>query len=226
VGTGLPAPQFAGDKYGDLLPVQYTPISFADVINSRSAIFRLKAEVKLPDEATVTPTVGEGGKTSVQISPQVVIELPLSFRVDKVNSSDEYAFLDLKELLSDDQVDLFDRDSPDDQEELFEFMENINLAISYTNNLGMDGATLIVTTHSSEKRFPIFASGTINTALTRQDIEYSFMPELKLEILDPNGSTGSGGLLEVKRQEDDRPGFHISSMSVTAGMVIDKTYDF
>jgi hypothetical protein len=226
---GSQAPSFDenSNTFNGVLEEQFDVVDLQDIINARPDDFRLTATVDLADEATID----RGEDYSFYISPQIVIKLPLRFRVEKENPSDSDAYLNLDNLLSDSDDpddDLFGRDSAEDQEDLFEFLDNLNLFIDYKNNLGMNGMQLIVTPQSTGSPLPPFdiksPTGTITTRLSREDIEWPFMPKLQLKIPDPDGSSGQGGLLELKRQDKDIPSFSITSMSVTAGMVIDKTY--
>jgi hypothetical protein len=227
------APDFSKTEnmvYKDPLPVQYEPISFAKVINTKPTPteFRLKAEVELPDKFV---PISRGTDYSVSIAPQIVIMLPLSLQVDRDPGQDldDYAALNLNKLLYDEgenggfeKKDLFDRESADDQEDLFEFLENINLHINYNNQLSQEGGTLKLSIPKTNRSLPFEIEsgiGSTSFALSRSDIAWPFEPDLQLLIFAPApGNTGSLTLMSGD------PSFSITSMSVTAGMVIDKTY--
>jgi hypothetical protein len=227
INPGVTAPSFdtTKDTFGGELAEQFPVIDLKDIINAnpRPNDFRLKAAVALP----TTTEIVRGEDPFVRISPQIVIKLPLSLKIDSTdNGGDGYAVLSLNGLLPDDKLDLLDRDSEDDKEEFLELLENLNLSINYTNRLGLGGMKLVVTIRDGEepREFELSEGegGRIDTSLSPEDIKFPFKPKLKLKI--PDTVSNDFGLLILKRQSKDKPGFSINSMSVTADMVIDKTY--
>jgi hypothetical protein len=214
------APNFASSGLTSELPVQVTPIDLAQAfIDSRSADTPLKFQV--------TAMVSGSTDVSAFANMTIVIKLPLSFVVTPDNPGDP-AFLNLDEALYDDvdnKEDLFNR-SEDDDDEVFEYLENISLHIGYTNDLTTTGATLLITPVG---RDPIEielqgGGGSSVFARSKDDIKDPFIPELKLRI--PPTEPDNKNLLTVKRQAAGRvTSFEITSMSITARMAIDKTED-
>jgi hypothetical protein len=224
-GSTAKAPVFTEEPPGEgayvydaLLEAQYAPIEIQGIINTKPSDFRIKAEVDLPNDYV---TIERGTDYVVRISPQIVIKIPLSFTIAVANNENA---LNLNKLAYDDEEegekDLFKRDSAEDLEDLFEFLDNLNLHMDYENNLTNGAASLELRLKPSGKKLEAALSpgvGSMDFTLSHEDVTYPFNPDIMLVF------PGSG-LLDLKRQSADADSFKINSASVTVGMTVDKTF--
>jgi hypothetical protein len=222
------------DAYTHALPLElrYDHEALKNAFNCRPEDFQVTATVELQEFASVNRF---GDSYDVSVSPDIVIKLPLKFRMD-VNDEDEdgkpIVLLDLDKILPGEQdEDLFDR-TPDD-DVLYKNLDGLELSldISYINNLGLKDVKLVIDTHpgSGVNAVTVLLEDggphpMERISLDLEDFKAPFRPAMVLTA--PEDSPGCGyALLELKREEGfEKPGFTIDNISVTAQAYIDKYY--
>jgi hypothetical protein len=238
IGVGSPgaaAPDFdsSSTNYTNELNAQFAPIPFQQYFNDRVSQFKIRAELTLPDEATVEPNE----IFNVELEPMLVFKFPVVLKLP-VDQGKNYADVDLAALMpGENGEDLFNRDNDDPDDFLNEYTRDLEavLDIRYLNNLSLGGIRLLVDLRPgldlgdpAKPPVEVFdvSAGEHSlepVSLDREDIEAPFRPGLKLQI--PEDEPGSGfASLEIKREDSPDPGFTLKRIALSVQVGIEKTF--
>jgi hypothetical protein len=203
--AGGSAPNFQVDApdrvYGKALEPAHLEINLTQAFNAK-ADFVLSYSIQLSDRVIA---ISRGDIQRLEILPDLIVELPLAFRIAVDNPAEPFATLELSGLLGD-SPDLFGRSPPaqdgETQEagksdsspfDLADIVDTLTMDLGYTSTLsgglrltGFDEPKTILGANTGGD-----FTGRQIVEFKKKDLEYPFAP--KVEIFVPVDSTDSSG---------------------------------
>jgi hypothetical protein len=194
-------------KYLRKLPDASFSTDLAGIFNAKPKDLFLDYELMF--EPTMT-LYRDGGDLNLTLKPDLIIELPLKFKIAAEEQPDDngkyYAQLDLQGLIPQTSGDLLGRTGPNDPlDENLEYVDYISFNVNYTNTLGLSGTSILLTVkEDTETRFSkpllqLWDGGPHESLLQLQveDLKYPFKPEIEIKI--DAKQRGGYGILEIKQ---------------------------
>jgi hypothetical protein len=211
-----PAPDFEADAVEKVYTKELEPagleLDLTACFNARSE-FSLAYDVQLMDR-DITIQRQDIEKQILDIRSDIIVELPLAFRIAADNPTGSDATLALSEMFGE-NYDLFGRSPPgssgkagDSSNEVSDMLETVTVDLSYTNTIsaglrlgGFDEPKVIIENKEGELR------GQQQFKLNREDIEYPFAPKLEVFVTADQTDEGGNryGLLKIKRGTGEIP---------------------
>jgi hypothetical protein len=219
-----PAPDFKADAADRVYRKKLEPagleMDLTACFNAMSE-FHLDYDVQLADRDI---TLHRQDIQTLEVRPDIIVELPLAFRIAADSPAGSESTLALSKMFGE-NFDLFGRDPPgssgqgSSSNNVADMLETVTVDLSYTNTIsaglrlgGFDEPKVIIENREGELR------GQQTLEFNREDIGYPFAPKLEVFVaadrIDPRGNRY--GMLTINRGAGEIPMGITMDLSVLA----------
>jgi hypothetical protein len=214
---------------GSLPGAQYATSGFTPVFSQKPESLFIDYELTIAGEETVSITPA-GDSRRITLKPDIVIELPLKFRLRSQTTDPEGIATLTINGLGEDGEDLLGRTGEDDDS--FDLVNSITLDITYTNTIGL-GSSSIYLNIGENFHQPLLTlapdqPNSREVTLTSNDLVFPFTPNVVLQVLaeETDGQGRKYGVIEIKRGTEEIPAGLNVSLSLRAVADIDEEFAF